>query len=173
MNVYNNQPELRTVLLEMLQEYLFTKAKQRYAKRLDHLYTLQARHYPNHGVGFRYQGEVYSLEPMAEERPSRYARLHESLVPEFASLIRQYNNWRTNQDTITSCLASALLRARNFKDTLLLVPDVLHNALPHRLTVRANQEPTISQEDVLAFQTEYSTEIQMIKEQLVLNVLDA
>lgn len=167
--MFNNQPEIRTHLLELLSSFIFRAAENRYAQTLDQLYTKQLRYHPDKEVGFRFKGEVYCFDKSLEITPARFARLHTDLVPEFEALERRYTEWQDKQTHITNCLTDGLLLANTIGDVVALFPEAIANHIRSKFHVR---EPKLSIAQIERFQSDYAEELGFLREQLVLNVLE-
>jgi len=166
------QRDIRAVIQERVVEYLYTLSEKAHRRIIDTYCHKQMK--ASSGQAFFIRGyTTYSHSVLAHGDVKNVHPLADELVESFDEYLA-FRQQQTFRDVyIKNTVANALNMTQALSDVLELLPPAISNAFsPDVLRTIRQSEPTVTAADIEKFSADNEQGIQLIREQLLTNMLE-
>ena len=171
-NIIPVQRDIRAVIQERVVEYLYNLSEKGHQRIVDTFCHKQMS--AHSGQAFFIRGYItYSHSTLSHGDVSNVHPLTDELVESFDEYLTFRQQQAFRDVYIKNAIANALNMTQSLSDVLELLPTAISNAFsPDVLRTIRQCEPTVTKADIEKFSADNEQGIQLIREQLLTNMLE-
>ncbi len=166
-----HDPRTKQQIKDLLYDYLYKPVERKYHKKLRSIIQRNSAALNTHEECFTYRGEIYSLE--VKVLPRRMPRLAVSLQPEMNAYLADLKQLNERELPFVVGFINQVLNSSNdLQDYLRLLPDSIHKPIQDLISTCGCRTSQLTPEAVEALQEKNQRSIDLMKQRLVLNLLE-
>ena len=166
------QRDIRAILQDNVIQYLYTLSQQTHQRVIDN-YCYDHKQLTKDNAFFIRGYNTYVPSKVSTNDVHHVIPLHESLVEAFDEYLIYHNQQAFRDVYIKNTVANALNITESLGDLLELLPTAICNAFsPGSLRIIQKSEPKLTKTAIEQFHSENEKGMQLIREQLLVNMLE-
>jgi hypothetical protein len=162
-------------MIDHFLQYIFSVPLQTFTQRMDKIIETNDQLQNKTTYKLFYRDDMFFHSMYGNYGYTYFApnRLHPTLQDDLTAWKNERNQWEIeHQQPVHGYLVQALNLCQSPSDLFLVLPDVLHSQMPQAIKKQCDYYPrTISEPDLVAFKQRHENDEQLIKENLVINLI--